>query len=250
MSGTLFAILLTVFAGGATALGGLIGVLGRQGTRRLAFSLGFAAGVMIWVSFAELLPTATAHVSTWAVLASFFGAVAAVLVLERVLIHEAPLPGASPRDEKRQLLRMGLVTAVVLMVHNFPEGFATLMMGLHDPRLAVPLAVAIALHNIPEGIAVAAPIHRATRSRRRAFWAAALSGLTEPLGAVLGWLLLRPLLTDDLLGVVFAAVAGLMAHISLADLVPTAQEYAEGSRTATLGIVAGMAVMAISLALL
>ncbi|MDZ4197479.1 MAG: zinc transporter ZupT, partial [Candidatus Izemoplasmatales bacterium] len=147
-----------------------------------------------------------------------------------------------------KLMRMGVFTAIAIMIHNFPEGLATFITALQEPTLAIPIAVAIAIHNIPEGIAVSVPIYYATGSKKKAFMYSFLSGLSEPVGALIGYLILMPLMSDVLLGVVFAGVAGIMVFISLDELLPSAREYGE-HHLSIYGLVAGMAVMAISILL-
>jgi zinc transporter, ZIP family len=137
---------------------------------------------------------------------------------------------------------------VAIAVHNFPEGIATFIAALKDPHLGIAITIAIAIHNIPEGIAVSVPIYCATGSRRKAFFYSMLSGLAEPIGALLAYLFLMPILSDQLFGCMFAMVAGIMVFISLDELLPTAREYGE-PHLATYGLVAGMAVMAVSLLL-
>lgn len=265
------ALLLTVIAGLATGLGGLaVFLTNRTNGSFLALSLGFSAGVMLYVSFVEILAEASDLLSaawgpgrgTWGMVGGFFAGIAVIAVIDRIVPHQANphefayQPGdaeadaafAAPAADSR-LLRTGMLTALAIAIHNFPEGFATFAAALGDPSVAVAITVAIALHNIPEGIAVAVPVFQATGSRARAIGLSFLSGLSEPLGAVIGFLLLRPFLTDALFGASLAAVAGIMVFISLDKLLPTAEKYG-GHHLCVYGIVAGMAVMAVSLAML
>ena len=156
-------------------------------------------------------------------------------------------------EEKRRnnphLMRMGLFTALAIAIHNFPEGLATFMAAINDPTLGVSIAVAIAIHNIPEGIAVSVPVYYSTRSRKKAFWLSFLSGLSEPVGALIGYFILRSFVSDAAFGMIFASVAGIMVYISLDELLPTAEEYGE-HHIAIGGLIGGMAVMAVSLLLL
>jgi zinc transporter, ZIP family len=152
-------------------------------------------------------------------------------------------------DKNRKLMRMGLFTALAIAIHNFPEGLATFIAALTDLSLGIPIAIAIAIHNIPEGIAVSVPIYYATGSRRRAFKYSFLSGLAEPVGALIGWLILMPYLNETVFGIVFAGVAGIMVFISIDELLPAAREYGE-HHLSVYGLIAGMAVMGISLVLL
>ena len=265
------ALLLTVIAGLATGLGGLaVFLTNRSNGSFLALSLGFSAGVMLYVSFVEILAEAGDLLSaawgpgrgTWGMVGGFFAGIAVIAVIDRIVPHqanphefayqpsdaEADAAFAAPAADSR-LLRTGMLTALAIAIHNFPEGFATFAAALGDPSVAVAITVAIALHNIPEGIAVAVPVFQATGSRARAIGLSFLSGLSEPLGAVIGFLLLRPFLTDALFGASLAAVAGIMVFISLDKLLPTAEKYG-GHHLCVYGIVAGMAVMAVSLAML
>ena len=147
-----------------------------------------------------------------------------------------------------KLMRMGLFTALAIAIHNFPEGLATFFAALEDPTLGVPIAIAIALHNIPEGISVSVPIFYATGSRKKAFTLSVLSGVSEPVGAIVGYLLLRSFFTPAIMGVLFGIVAGIMVYISLDELLPTAREYGKNHEV-LYGIVSGMAIMALSLLL-
>jgi ZIP family zinc transporter len=145
-------------------------------------------------------------------------------------------------------MRMGLFSALAIGIHNFPEGLATFMAAVKDPALGISITIAIAIHNIPEGIAVSVPVYYSTKSRKKAFIYSFLSGLSEPVGAIIGFFLLKTIISDAAFGMVFAAVAGIMVYISLDELLPTAEEYAE-HHVAITGLIAGMLIMAISLAL-
>lgn len=264
LSTVLFALGLTVFAGLSTGLGGAIAVARRNpGDRFMAGALGFSAGVMLYVSFLEILPKGFEELTVawgenlgpWAAVGSFFFGIAVIAVIDRLVPepinpHERGI-GADPYlDAQRlRLMKMGAFTAGAIAIHNFPEGFATFIAGLEDPQVAVAVAIAIAIHNIPEGVAVAVPIREATGSRKKAFGWALLSGLAEPAGALIGFLLFMPLLGPVALGIAFAAVAGVMVFICLDELLPTAQATGR-HHTAVYGLIAGMAVMAVSLLLL
>jgi len=157
------------------------------------------------------------------------------------------------RDKK--LLRLGLFTALAIAIHNFPEGLATFLAALEDPRVGAAIAIAVALHNIPEGVSVSVPIFYATGNRRRAFVYSVLSGAAEPVGAgvayvVLGFLMGgRPgVVPPQVTGMLFGAVAGIMVYISLDELLPTSRAYGKG-HDSLLGLLAGMVVMALSLLL-
>ncbi|MFD2757745.1 zinc transporter ZupT [Gulosibacter faecalis] len=261
MHEVLVAFALTLGAGLATSIGGVLGVFGKAGsTKTLSLGLGFSAGVMIYVSLFEILPKgrdALAGVhgevpGNWLMVLGFFSGIAAIAIIDHLVPsavnpHE---PGTiGDKHRKHALMRTGLMTAVALGIHNFPEGFATFMAGLQSPEIAISVAVAIALHNIPEGLAVAVPVYQATGSRAKALTWSSVSGLAEPAGALIGYLVLFPFMSDTLLGLVFAAIAGIMVFISLDELLPSAEEYGE-HHLAIYGVIAGMAVMAVSLVLL
>ncbi len=264
-SNVLFAFLLTLFAGLATGIGSILALLTKKTSRRfLSASLGFSAGVMLYVSFAEILikaqDTLTATLGekpgAWATVGGFFGGILLIALIDNLIpetenpheVHTVEEMDGQSEEHKSKLMRMGVFTALAIAIHNFPEGLATFAAALSDPALGIPVAVAIAIHNIPEGIAVAVPVFYATGSRKKAFTLSFLSGLSEPVGALVGYLLLRNFLNDTVLGIIFAAVAGIMVYISLDELLPAAEEYCE-HHVAIWGLVAGMAVMAISLLL-
>lgn len=262
----LFAFGLTIFAGLATGVGSLMSFFSKKFSPKfLAGALGFSAGVMIYVSLIEIFDKARTALTGalgdkpgyWATVGSFFAGIAIIAIIDKLIPsyqnpHEMQgNPCGDCRDEEKQfkLMRMGLFSALAIGIHNFPEGLATFMAGLSDPTLGVSIAVAIAIHNIPEGIAVSAPIYYATKSRKKAFYLSFLSGLSEPVGALLGFFILRQWFNDVTFGIVFAAVAGVMVYISLDELLPTAEEYGE-HHVAIGGVMAGMVVMALSLLLL
>ena len=156
----------------------------------------------------------------------------------------------------RKLMRMGLFTALAIGIHNFPEGLATFLAALQDPKLGVAIAVAIALHNIPEGISVSVPIFYATGNRRKAFAYSLLSGMAEPVGAGIAYLALRVFVGGDsglippqVMGILFGGVAGIMVYISLDQLLPTSRAYGKG-HDSIFGLAAGMLTMAVSLLLM
>jgi zinc transporter, ZIP family len=259
----LFAFGLTAFAGLATGIGSLIALTAKHTNKRfLSASLGFSAGVMIYVSFVEILVKARDALveaqgevpGTWYAVLAFFGGVLVILVIDRLIpsyenphephtVEEMAAEGADPK-----LMRMGLFTALAIAIHNFPEGLATFTAALSDPAIGVSIAIAIAIHNIPEGISVAVPIHAATGSRKKAFWFSFLSGVSEPIGALIGYTILRPFFSETIFGILFASVAGIMVFVSLDELLPTAREYDTG-HLAIYGVIGGMAVMALSLLL-
>ena len=162
------------------------------------------------------------------------------------LLHPQEVQATTNR---RRLKRAGLFTAIAICVHNFPEGIATFVSALESIEIGIAVAIAVAIHNIPEGIAVSVPIYYATSNRKKAFWYSFASGLAEPVGALLAYLLLMPFLSPMLMECTFAIVAGIMIYISLDELLPAAHQYGH-SHLVIYGLVAGMAIMALSLILL
>ncbi len=256
-----FALMLTLGAGLATGVGSAIAFFARHTNKRLlSFSLGLSGGVMVYVSFMELMPQASETLSAvwgdkqgelWTVVA-FFAGMGLIGLIDRLVPevenpHEAhTVEELQNRPKERRLMRMGLMAALAIAIHNFPEGIATFASAMDNPTLGIAIAIAVAIHNIPEGIAVSVPIYYATGSRSKAFLWSLLSGLAEPAGALLAWLLLAPLMTPALMGSLLAGVAGIMVFISLDELLPAAREYGE-AHTAIYGIITGMVVMATSL---
>ncbi|MBI4863136.1 MAG: zinc transporter ZupT [Candidatus Riflebacteria bacterium] len=260
----MLAFALTTLAGLSTGVGSALAFFTRRTNRRfLAASLGLSAGVMIYVSFVELFTLAREYFSRssskvqaeWFTAVSFFVGMMFMAVIDRLVPawenpHEPRTVESmdAPAGDRRDLHRVGLFAALAIAIHNFPEGLATFASTLSDARVGVSVAVAVAIHNIPEGIAVSVPLYFATGQRSRAFWLSFASGLSEPLGAVAGYLVLRPFLDDSVLGALFAGISGIMVFISLDELLPAAREYGEG-HVAIYGVIAGMAVMALSLLL-
>ncbi len=269
----LFAFMLTLFAGLATGIGSLLAFTSKPTNKKfLAAALGFSAGVMIYVSMIEIFVKARESLSEvygngygflYTTLAFFCGmfliAIIDKFVPEFENPHEAHTVAeleccpekatVSKEPSAASLHRMGLMSALAIGIHNFPEGLATFIGALKDPALGVSIAVAIAIHNIPEGIAVSVPIYHATGSRKKAFIYSFLSGISEPIGAMLGYFILMPFFNDTMFGLIFAGVAGIMVFISLDQLLPAAEKFGE-HHLCTYGVVSGMIVMAASLILL
>jgi ZIP family zinc transporter len=271
-SAVILAFTVTLFAGLATGIGSAIAFLSKTTNRAFfAISMGFSAGVMIYLSFAEILPKASGYIASEAGAVNAAAIAAAALIGGMVLMAliDALVPsGANPHEntrvelmnepagtiaeigiEQKRLLRIGVFVALAIAIHNFPEGLATFLLVLDDPEIGIALAIAVAMHNIPEGIAVSVPVYYATKSKIKAFRLSFLSGLAEPAGAVIGYLILAPFLNDFVLGVIFAMVAGVMVFLAIDTLLPTARNSARGHLT-VYGLIGGMAVMAGSLVLL
>ncbi len=271
---------LTLFAGLATGIGSMIAFTAKRTNYRfLSVATGFSAGVMLYVSFVEILPKGFDAIAGrfgevmahWINTGSFFAGMLVIGLIDYLIpksenphethpesefapLHDAGAAGAAARH--RGLMRMGLFTALAIGIHNFPEGLATFLAALDDPGLGLAIAIAIALHNIPEGISVSVPIYYATGDRRKAFFWSMLSGLAEPMGALLAFLGIRLLAGGDsdaipgqVMGVLFGGVAGTMVYISLDELLPTSRAYGKG-HDSLIGLVAGMLVMALSLLLM
>lgn len=255
MSNVLLAIIMTALAGLSTGIGGLIAFFSKNTNKKfLAFTLGISAGVMLYVSFMELMAKAVATLGetygdktgTIYSVIWFFGGVFLAAVIDRLIPETPGIDNPNKEPDKKSLMRTGVVTALALGIHNFPEGIATFVSSLRAVEVAIPIVVAIAIHNIPEGIAVAVPVYFATGSRKKGFLYSFYSGLAEPIGAIVGYLLLMPFINDLTNAYVFAAVAGVMVFISVDELLPSAQAD-NNTHLAVYGLVAGMAVMAVSL---
>ncbi len=243
------ALLLSTLAGLATTIGSLLALAVRHpGPKFMSLSLGFSAGVMLFVSFVELLPVGIRTLGLPLGVGLFFGGMLLMLLIDVAIPHEYI---AEHHPETRMtrtpaLLRTGMFLAFGIAIHNFPEGMATFVGTLQHTGLGVAIAVAVAIHNIPEGLAVSLPIYSATGSRRKAFLWSFLSGVAEPLGALIAALVLAPILSPAILGWMLAIVAGIMVFISLDELVPVARSYGQEHLT-IVGVIIGMAVMALSI---
>lgn len=265
----LFAFGLVLFAGLSTGIGSVLAFFAKKtNTKFLSISLGFSAGVMLYVSFVEIFQKALVALTaedvmgkvsgTWATVGAFFGGMVIIAMIDKLVpsienpheMHDAAemSPGKVGPGHSQKLMRMGLMSALAIGIHNFPEGLATFAGALQDPSAGIAIAVAIAIHNIPEGIAVSVPVYYATGSKKKAFYYSFASGLSEPIGALLGYFVLIKWFSPALFGMLFAGVAGIMVFISLDELLPTAEKYGE-HHLCIYGLVAGMVVMAISLLL-
>jgi ZIP family zinc transporter len=266
MDNVALAFLLTLLAGLSTGIGSLLAFFTKQTNKKfLSAALGFSAGVMIYVSFIEIFAKARnslelvygPHKGYWYTVISFFAGIIIMGIIDKVIpSNENPhelrdveeMEGETKKENDPDLMRMGLFSALAIAIHNFPEGLATFISAIQDSTLGISIAIAIAIHNIPEGIAVSVPIYYATGNRKKAFFNSFFSGLSEPLGAVIGYTVLMNFINDTIFGIIFASVAGIMVYISLDELLPTAEKYGE-HHIAIYGLVGGMAVMALSLLL-
>lgn len=271
----IFAFSLTLFAGLSTGVGSALAFYTKQTNHKfLSAALGFSAGVMIYVSTIEIFPKAKDSLTLvygeskgyLITTIAFFAGVALIAIIDKLVpegenpheIHDVSDMGSSEdghivkteseieEAKNKNLLRMGMFSALAIAIHNFPEGLATFTGALQEPALGISIAVAIAIHNIPEGIAVSVPIFYATGDRKKAFRMSFISGLSEPVGAFVGFFLLYKFFNESMFGIIFAAVAGIMVYISLDELLPTAERYGE-HHIAIYGLISGMIVMAASL---
>jgi len=244
----LYALALSALAGFATTIGSVIGIFVKKpGPRFLTFTLGFSAGVMILVSFVELLPTGIESLGFFWGLVFFFGGMLVMFFIDVLIPHSYKAEQAGIKSpEKAKILRTGVLVALGIGIHNLPEGLAAFAGALQDVNLGIAIAVAIAIHNIPEGLAVSAPIYAATGSRSKAFLYSFFSGVAEPVGALIAALILLPFLNQSLLGAILSAVAGLMTFISIDELVPASKRYGF-DHLAIIGLIIGMVIMALSL---
>ncbi|AEV67590.1 putative divalent heavy-metal cations transporter [Acetivibrio clariflavus DSM 19732] len=266
MQNVLLALGLTLIAGLSTGVGSALAFFTKKtNTKFLSVALGFSAGVMIYVSMIDIFQKAKESLvaalgetgGSWATVGAFFAGIFLIAAIDNFVPstenpHEMrkveDIYSKNDDNNRSKLMRMGTLTALAIAIHNFPEGLATFTSAIKDPSLGIAITVAIAIHNIPEGIAVSMPVFYATGDRRKAFRLSFLSGLSEPLGAVIGYLILFRIFNDIVFGVLFAAVAGIMVFISVDELLPTAREYGE-PHLSIYGLVAGMMVMAVSLLL-
>jgi len=262
----LFAFGLTLFAGLSTGIGSVLALFAkRTNTKLLSISLGFSAGVMIYVSFVEIFVKSQAALTsyydkttgTWLAVGAFFLGIFIIAIIDKLIpSHENPheihdikeMKDKEEAQKFRKLHHIGLFTALAIAIHNFPEGLATFVAALSDPTLGIAIAIAIAIHNIPEGIAVAIPVFYGTGSRKKAFYYSMISGIAEPIGAIIGYLILRNYINDLTFGILFGIVAGIMVFISLDELLPAAQRFGE-HHLSIYGLIGGMLVMALSLLL-
>ena len=253
---------LTMIAGLSTGIGSLIAlVYKRTNTKFLCASLGFSAGVMLYVSFMDLIPMAKEELVSYfgdktgmlSLLLAFFGGMGLIMLID-FLIPKPNNPHEfqdvedikKPNSRQKSLYRTGIIVALALVVHNFPEGIAVFTSVMSNGlSVAIPITLAIAIHNIPEGTAVSVSIYHATGNKRKAFWFSFLSGLAEPLGALAAYLFLMPFWSPLVNGIVMAAVAGIMVYISLDELLPSAEKYGKHHLSIS-GMITGMILMALS----
>jgi len=269
------AFALTIIAGLSTGIGSAIAYfIKKPKLTYLSFSLGFSAGVMIYISFVEMLAGAIEDIGDTSAVIGFFIGVLFIGIIDQFIPEEKnPHEFRGLEDENdrsphlrhntssesgtgsdivdgeidRPLMRTGLFTALAIGIHNFPEGLATFGTALNDVALGAFIAFAVAIHNIPEGISVSMPIYYATNDKKLAFKYSFLSGVAEPVGAAMGFIILLPFISSGwLLPGLLAFVAGIMIYISLDELLPMAHNYGHSHMVIT-GTMMGMLIMAVSL---
>lgn len=254
------ALLMTFLAGLATVVGGCFTFLiKRTNIKALSIGLGFSAGVMIFLSFTEILSGAKdllvkymPNHADWYVFLGFLVGIMVAILIDYFIPDHIDEDLFTPHDHcphHHRIKRAGIMTAIAIAIHNFPEGMATFFVTTQDVTLGVSVAIAIALHNIPEGIAVALPIYHATGKKRLAVWYSFLSGISEPIGALIGLFILHYFLPQIAIGFLFAAVAGIMVYISFDTLLPLSREYGDGHYS-VFGIMSGILLIWVSLLLL
>lgn len=260
-SNVITALTITLLAGLTTTLGSLLVFFEKTPSpRTLAFGLAFAGGAMVFVSLTEIFNKSVSYFGesygengyNYATFAFLLGIMSVVLIDRLIPNPHESLDANDPHfHEKNQkyIKHIGLMAAFAITAHNLPEGLATFFATLDSPTLGISLAVAIAIHNIPEGISIAAPIYYATKNKTLTIVACLLSGLAEPIGALVGYFLLKPFISPPVFGAVFGVIAGIMVFLALDELLPAAKRYSVGHET-VYGLVAGMTVLAISLVLL
>lgn len=265
ISNVILSFILTLIVGLSMGFGSLLSFLVKETNKRfLALSLSFSAGIMIYVSFMAILPEGMELIESYIGeerghtlgLIAFFGAMIFTAILEK-LVHKVGghIPGHHHDHEHshghtngEHLSKLGIMSAVAIAIHNLPEGLAIFTAGLKDITVAIPVAAAVIMHNIPLSIAISVPIYYSTKSKKKAFLYTLIVGLCQPLGALIGYVLLSNFFNDTLFGILFAIVSGIMIFVSLDELLPTSQKY-EDHHISVYGAIAGMIVMAISLAL-
>ncbi|WXR79034.1 zinc transporter ZupT [Salmonella enterica subsp. enterica serovar Infantis] len=247
-------LILTLLAGAATFIGAFLGVLGQKPSNRvLAFSLGFAAGIMLLISLMEMLPAAldTEGMSPVLGYGMFIIGLLGYFGLDRPASSRSSAGSGAKRQQPLpgSIKRTAILLTLGISLHNFPEGIATFVTASSNLELGFGIALAVALHNIPEGLAVAGPVYAATGSKRTAIFWAGISGMAEILGGVLAWLILGSLVSPIVMAAIMAAVAGIMVALSVDELMPLAKEI-DPNNNPSYGVLCGMSIMGLSLVIL
>ena len=273
----LMALLLSTFAGLSTVIGGFVTFFIKENSLKfLSFGLGLSAGVMLFISLVDLYPNACEMLKNqmgenfvWLAIIFFaLGILMAVLIdffipdhiqgqmfTKQIGANEKKIDSADGEKDENAIIsigkikKAGILTAIVVAIHNLPEGLATFFLTTQDVMLGLGIVFAIAIHNIPEGMAISIPVYQATHSKRKAFWYSFLSGMAEPVGGVIGFIVIKTLFPNLCIGVLFALVAGIMTYISIDTLLPLSKDYDTGHYSIR-GVVFGLIIMGITLILL
>lgn len=231
MSNITIAFILTFIAGISTMLGSLLIFIKDKRGVVLKYSLSFAAGVMICVSVIDLIPESIELLfnknknKTFTLIFIFI----IVGMIISFMIDKFIPENQNQKDNK--LFKVGIFSMIAIILHNIPEGIATFLSSMTNIKLGITLTIAIALHNIPEGISISVPIFKATKSRKKALLYTFISGMSEPFGAILAYLILAPIISNTIMGILLALIAGIMIHIGSIKLLPTALKYKEKKKT-------------------
>jgi len=265
MNEVMFALSLTLIAGVATGAGSLVVLFSKiKNSKFLSMCLSFAAGVMLYVAFAEILLEAFEDlqdgfgdgVGYLIATLAFFAGILIMAAIDKFIPHGDEVAELNQSDlldgkNEKELKRTGIMSAIAIAVHNFPEGIVVFIAAIHDPAMSIAIAIAIIIHNIPEAIAMAAPIYYSTGSKVKAFLISLGAGLVQHIGALVAWFFLQNIFEDieNVFGIIFAVVAGIMVFVAVHQLLPAAHKFGK-HHLVMKWLFAGMAVMAISLVVL
>lgn len=261
MNDLVFASVITLASGLTMGLGGMsVFLMGKENPKVIAFSIGLSAGAMLMIAFMGIMPSVGDSFvdlfgddkrASMQPLLMFVLGLFLMIGIDRMLpssVHNHPnaapeLPDVDGETKNGKMLRTGIAIAIAIGVHNIPEGIATFTTLLTDRSLGLMVTIAVVIHNIPIGIAIAMPIFLATGSRRRAFFAALLSGLVSPAAAFLAYIFMMPFLSAVVMSSLLAVVAGVMVYISIDELIPASRRIGH-HHLSTYGVVVGMALLA------
>ena len=222
--------LLCLIAGLSTLLGSLFIFIKGNKENIIKLSLAFASGVMFSVSIFDLIPESLTMFQSTSKNSIFLNIIVFIIIgLVIPLFIDKILPNKLNQNNK--LYKLGIFTMIAIIIHNIPEGIATYISSETNIKLGIAITMAIAMHNIPEGISIAMPVYYATKSKKKAIGLTFLSGMSEPLGAVIAFLFLNPIINNTIMGGLFAIIAGIMTYISIIELFPAALQYKEKKKT-------------------
>ena len=235
MSNIEYSFFITSFAGLSTLIGALLIFFKFKNTDRVvSASLAFASGVMLTVSITDLIPSSIRGLLKIYYLFPTILIELIFIILGIVIstLINKYIPDISSKEiSNKGLFKVGLISMIAIILHNVPEGIATFMTSTKDIQLGLSLALAITLHNIPEGISISVPIYYSTKSKIKAFLYTFLSGISEPIGAVIAYLFLAPYMNDTIMSILLSIIAGIMISISMYELIPASLKYNDTKRT-------------------